>query len=100
MAGYQFASKGFAAIQGLDVSAFNGGTTGIEVIVFLESNGVMQQVENVGVVLGGSPIVGHNTVRKQIAAGDILWVALGPYGASASDHFALDFDVWFNETVW
>ncbi len=97
MAGYRAKYAGEYSLRGT-LGVLNAASNGVELGIFHQSGAVMTPIQppagtsSLSHAFGPFPSV-------SLAAGDILWVVVGPGGDATSDGFDLDFEVLFDESA-
>lgn len=96
LAGYRARYAGYHGLDGGVVTSTGAAGNGLKLVIYTQSGTTLTRRRNVSIALGQTVTLSKVSLGA-MAAGDIIWVGVGPNGNDAGDTFNLDFKVVFNE---
>lgn len=96
LAGYQAKIGGYYGIDAGFVTSLNAASTGQQIAIYVQSGTTLTR-KMLRSNPGGQTALLNNISLGLLAAGDIVWLGVGPSGNDTADTFSLDFSVVYNE---
>ncbi len=96
LAGYRVRHAGYHGLDAGSVTSTGSTGNGLRICVYTQTGSTLTRRRNATVALGQT-VPMSNVSLGALAAGDVIWIAVGPNGDATGDTFTLDFSVTFNE---